>query len=143
MNSSLAPLILERCYSDNPESYTTQYLLQLDHGALKRINPPTDTYRMMQAVVVAAMRQFLDHEDSSPDGCGVHCYDRTPVQVSLRKWWHRRLLQHTPYLLAEVVGRSVILTYKDVAIILSQAAIKGLHREFVTHMQTPQVRPGL
>lgn len=36
--------------------------------------------------------------------------------------------------LAEVVGRSVILTYKDVAIILSQAAIKGLHKEFVTHM---------
>ena len=58
-----------------------------------------------------------------------------PPANTLRNWWRRHLLQYTLALFAEVAGSSIILYYKDLAIILSQSSLKALHKAFVTHVE--------
>jgi hypothetical protein len=78
------------------------------------------------------MERALALPGDSVNGCVVHDPGPVPSATTSRNWWYRRLLQHTPTLLAEMAGKSIILFYKDLAIMLSRDSVKDLHRNFLT-----------
>jgi hypothetical protein len=128
------PSNLTWCKPDGGDPSLATFHLQLDHGTIKRVRPRLDAHRSLQDVVRHAMALATAARGEVPNGCVPHGPLRAPAKLSLRNWWHHRLLQHTPDLLAEMKGTSIILYYKDVAIILSQASVKALHRTFATHV---------
>jgi hypothetical protein len=84
--------------------------MQLDHGAITRIRPPLEAHRLLQNSVRLAMGLVRAVRcNILPDECAVHGLARTPCAASLSNWWHRRLLQHTPDLLAELVGMYIVV----------------------------------
>jgi hypothetical protein len=124
------PIDSEWCLPRSTDPAASQFHLQLDHGTITRIAPLLDMHRALQNDVRSAIQRALANpHDAFSEGCLVHGTARAP-----RNWWHRRLLQHTPDLLAEATGSSVILYYKNLAIILSQSSVKTLHRSFVTRV---------
>jgi hypothetical protein len=126
------PLNLEWSILDGRDPLTAQFRLQLSHGTIKRIMPPLGAYRVLQDIVRLSMQRALGLPADSVIGCVVHDLGRVPSATNTRNWWNRRLLQHTPTLLAEVAGESITLYYKDLAIMLSRDSIKALHRNFIT-----------
>jgi hypothetical protein len=124
------PLDPDWCFTNGSDLFQTALHLQLNHGIISRMRPPLDDYQILQESVRIAMERALAAPtDASPAGCAVHGSARIS---SINLWWQRRLLQHTPDILAEAMGTDIIAYYKDIAITLSQSSVKALHRSFVT-----------
>jgi hypothetical protein len=131
------PLDLVWCIPSGSDPFTTSLHLQLDHGTITRPHLPLEALLAFQDSIQRAIQRALATPTNAfYEGCLTHGTARATLSLTHRHWWQRRLLQHTPDLLAEATGSSVILYYKSVAIILSQASMKALHRDFITHVGT-------
>lgn len=105
--------------------------IQVANGAATRLYPSGEKHIRARSAIHWAL---TSPKGPPPCGCPIHSPHQGPPRSSAQDWWYRRLLQYTLDISAELLDSNVVLHYKNAAILLSQSAVRDLHRAFITHV---------